>query len=483
MPSGKLPRPPACACRPSNCSAGTAPLDALLPLKERLEEQLFERFRHLFAPNCDLVFYDLTSTYFEGLGPGLLGRRGYSRDQRPDAPQVLVGVAMVDGLPISHTVFEGNRRDATTVPEVIADLRRRFGLGRFVFVGDRGMKSEASLTALESDGLGYLMAVQGRRNPRMEEALGRLQEGAWQACEEADGSAKQNGSRVQEVTADGETVRRLVVYSPEREQHERQLRQAQQEKVRQRLERLAERVAAGEFARKAEREHKARQEQPATGQGEPQSGQRVPVQDGAAALIGDAAGRILARDNGQRYYDWRLGQDGQLEYWENAPCAAEKRREGHWLLETEEQGLSAVEAVRSYQDLWRVEAAFRSLKDVLELRPVWHRAEERVRAHVLVAAPSAGLRPGAAAQAAPSGVGVAQLAGGVDGAGDGQLGGVRTARRAAQGGRVRERRRGWARQRGVPGIAGAGSEAGSAATTGGHRQDCVLKCRPWTGSR
>ena len=361
-------------------------LDALLPLKERLEEQLFERFRHLFAPNCDLVFYDLTSTYFEGLGPGPLGRRGYSRDQRPDAPQVLVGVAMVDGLPVSHTVFEGNRRDATTVPEVIADLRRRFGLGRFVFVGDRGMKSEASLTALESDGLGYLMAVQGRRNPRMEEALGRLQEGAWQACEEADGSAKQNGSRVQEVTADGETVRRLVVYSPEREQHERQLRQAQQEKVRQRLERLAERVAAGEFARKAEREHKARQEQPAAGQGEPQSGQRVPVQDGAAALIGDAAGRILARDNGQRYYDWRLRADGQLEYWENAPCAAEKRREGHWLLETEEQGLSAVEAVRSYQDLWRVEAAFRSLKDVLELRPVWHRAEERVRAHVLVAA-------------------------------------------------------------------------------------------------
>jgi len=361
-------------------------LDALLPLKERLEEQLFERFRHLFAPNCDLVFYDLTSTYFEGLGPGPLARRGYSRDQRPDAPQVLVGVAMVDGLPVSHTVFEGNRRDATTVPEVIADLRRRFGLGRFVFVGDRGMKSEASLTALESDGLGYLMAVQGRRNPRMEEALGRLQEGAWQACEESDGSAKQNGSRVQEVTADGETVRRLVVYSPEREQHERQLRQAQQEKVRQRLERLAERVAAGEFARKAEREHKARQEQPAAGQGEPQSGRRVPVQDGAAALIGDAAGRILARDNGQRYYDWRLREDGQLEYWENATCAAEKRREGHWLLETEEQGLSAVEAVRSYQDLWRVEAAFRSLKDVLELRPVWHRAEERVRAHVLVAA-------------------------------------------------------------------------------------------------
>ena len=97
-------------------------------------------------------------------------------------------------------------------------------------------------------------------------------------------------------------------------------------------------------------------------------------------------GRILARDNGQRYYDWRLGPAGQLEYWENASCAAERRREGHWLLETEEAGLNAVEAVRAYQDLWRVEAAFRSMKDVLELRPVWHRVEERVRAHVLVAA-------------------------------------------------------------------------------------------------
>ena len=92
----------------------------------------------------------------------------------------------------------------------------------------------------------------------------------------------------------------------------------------------------------------------------------------AAALIGDAVGRILARDNGQRY-DWRLGASGQLEYWENGHCAAEQRREGHWLLETEEAGLSAVEA------------AFRAMKDVLELRPVWHQVEDRVRAHVLVA--------------------------------------------------------------------------------------------------
>ena len=357
-------------------------LDALLPFKNRLEEHLFGRFQHLFAPHCDLVFYDLTSTYFEGLGPGPLGQRGYSRDRRPDAPQVLVGVAMVDGLPVSHTVFAGNRQDSTTVQEVIADLRQRFGLGRFVFVGDRGMKSEASVAALEGEGLGYLLAVQGRRSPRMEEALGRLQEAAWQACEDAAGNAKANGSRVQEVTRKGERVRRLVVHSPERERHERKLREAQQAKVRGKLERLAARVAAGEFARKAER---IARKQRAPEDGGETAGKPAAVKD-AAALIGDAVGRILARDNGQRYYDWRLGASGQLEYWENANCAAEQRREGHWLLETEEAGLSAVEAVRAYQDLWRVEAAFRAMKDVLELRPVWHQVEDRVRAHVLVAA-------------------------------------------------------------------------------------------------
>ena len=229
---------------------------------------------------------------------------------------LLVGVAMVDGLPVSHTVFAGNRRDSTTVQEVIADLRKRFGLERFVFVGDRGMKSEASVAALEEQGLGYLMAVQGR--------------------------------------------------------HERKLREAEQDKVRERLERLRERVALGEFGKRAQRE---RSEVEAEA-----------VREQAAGLIGAAAGKILSQNHGQRYYDWRLAGEERLEYWENESCAQEKRWEGHWLLETEETELGAVEAVRAYQELWRVEAAFRSMKDVLELRPIWHRTDERVQAHVLVVA-------------------------------------------------------------------------------------------------
>lgn len=110
---------------------------------------------------------------------------------------------------------------------------------------------------------------------------------------------------------------------------------AQQQKVRQKLQRLAE----GEFAERAER---AREQA-----GSAEADQAVERQD-AAALIGEAAGWILARDNGQRCYDWRLDEGGHLQYWENAHCAAERRREGHWLLETEETGLSAPEALRAY---------------------------------------------------------------------------------------------------------------------------------------
>ena len=357
-------------------------LDALLERKQRLEEHLFDRFRHLFALQCDLVFYDLASTWFEGPGPDGLARHGYSRDKRPGNRQVLLGVAMIDGLPLAHTVFEGNRRDCTTVREVVEDLRVRFGLGRFVLVGDRGMRSESGLEGLREGGSGYLMAVQGRRNPAMDAALEAAREGAWEPCVGADGKPQADGSQVQEVTGEGAARRRFLVHSPERERHERELREQAREKVRKRLERLQERVREGEFLRAARKELGER----GAPEGEAAKEERERRErELAANEAGAAAGRILHAAHGQRYWDWRLAGDGRLEYFASAGYAREVRREGHWLLETEEADLEPAAAVRAYQDLWRVEAAFRTMKDVLELRPVWHRTASRVQAHVLVA--------------------------------------------------------------------------------------------------
>jgi hypothetical protein len=101
-------------------------LDRLHACKEATEHALFLTLRDLFSLRVDMVFYDLTSTYFEGQGPPDLGAHGHSRDGKPRNRQVLVGLVMVDGWPIAHHVFAGNRRDAKTVPEVLRDLEARW---------------------------------------------------------------------------------------------------------------------------------------------------------------------------------------------------------------------------------------------------------------------------------------------------------------------------------------------------------------------
>jgi hypothetical protein len=112
-------------------------LDRLIAARQRVEKELFLRLRDLFHLKVDLVFYDLTSTYFEGRGGGLAAH-GYSRDGKPRNRQVLVGLVMIEGWPIAHHVLAGNGRDAATLPGVLEDVQGRFGLQRVIWVGDRG---------------------------------------------------------------------------------------------------------------------------------------------------------------------------------------------------------------------------------------------------------------------------------------------------------------------------------------------------------
>jgi hypothetical protein len=134
-----------------------------------------------FSLNVDLVFFDLTSTYFEGNGPVGFALHGHSRDGKPRNRQVLVGMVMIDGWPIAHHVFQGNLRDSTTVEKVLQDLQSRFGLRRVVFVGDRGMVTSGNLDRLRSSGQGYLVGLKRRRQP---EILGYLEgaTGPWLEC-------------------------------------------------------------------------------------------------------------------------------------------------------------------------------------------------------------------------------------------------------------------------------------------------------------
>jgi transposase len=330
-------------------------LDGLMKYKERIEKDLFLGLRNLFSLNVDLVFYDLTSTYFEGAGPGGLAEHGHSRDGKPRNRQVLVGVVMIDGWPIAHHVFEGSQRDSSTVKTVIRDIEKRLGLGRVIFVGDRGMVTSGNIELLRSLGQGYLVGLNRRRRPEVQRYLERAT-GEWLQCRAGITASEKSvvpKTLVQEVASDQPGVRVFVVHSDEREVYERAQREKAMQRVKEKLEALRLRVAKGRLT--------------------------------TPEKIGATAGRILNRNHGYRYYDWEL-REGQFHYFEHpVHLKQEQAIEGKYLIQTEEQNLSPQQAVQAYKDLSEVERAFCSLKDVIEMRPIYHQKADRTLAHIFVA--------------------------------------------------------------------------------------------------
>jgi len=136
-------------------------LDRLLPNKPALEQHLRRRLGELFALEYDLLLYDVTSTYFEGLAEGNpLAQRGYSRDHRGDCKQVCIALVVTrEGMPLGYELFAGNRNDVTTVEEVVERMEARFGLAQRIWVMDRGMTSAENLAWLEQTGRHYLIGT------------------------------------------------------------------------------------------------------------------------------------------------------------------------------------------------------------------------------------------------------------------------------------------------------------------------------------
>jgi transposase len=352
----KASRTPRVRVEPRQLQRWYRSLDQLLAHKAAIEHALFVTLRDLFSLRVDMVFYDLTSTYFEGDGPSGLGAHGHSRDGKPRNRQVLVGLVMIDGWPIAHHVFAGNWRDASTVPQVLRDIEQRFELKRVVFVGDRGMVTSQNLDDLRAHGHGYIV---GRNRRRSGEVFDYIQSatGPWIECG-AGITAREKASPpktlVQEVPSHQPGVRVFVVHSDERLAYERAQRTKAMERVRARLEKLQRRVANGRLK--------------------------------SPEKIGAAAARILARNHGHRYYDWSC-EDGAFRFFEHAVhFTREQAYEGKYVIQTEEPNLSARDAVRLYKDLAEVERAFANLKDVIDMRPIYHRTDTRVEAHIFVAA-------------------------------------------------------------------------------------------------
>jgi transposase len=333
-------------------------LDRLHPNREGIEAALAEREKTLFNLDDTWYLYDLTSTYFEGQAlSNPQAKRGYSRDQRADCKQVLIGLVLdQDGFPKAHEVLDGNRQDRTTVGEMLGSLEKRTGPqpGATVVV-DRGMAYEENLAEIRAHGYHYLVAG---RQPERNAWLGEFERGDdWEEVirPPSPRNPQQQKSQVRIKRRPQGQEAYILCLSEEREAKDRAIRQTHEQRLRKDLERLQARIEKGQLV-KPEKIHQA-------------------------------IGRLQERyPRVARYY--RIDHDAEQKRltWEedqDKKALAEKL-DGGYVLKTDRQDLTADEIWRTYILLTRVEAAFRAMKCPLMERPIFHHLETRTQTHIFL---------------------------------------------------------------------------------------------------
>jgi len=328
-------------------------LDVLVPHKEAVEKHLTERLGELFDLDYDLLIYDITSTYFEGEArKNPQARRGYSRDKRPDCKQVCIAlVVTTDGLPLGFEIFDGNRTDVTTVEEIVETMERKYGKARRIWALDRGMVSEGNLRFIRERGGHYIVGTP-RSDLRHYER--QLTEGGWSTVYE-DLEVKLCPS------PDGEETF-VLCRSAARAAKERAMHERFSKRIEEGLEKLRGRLAR---ARK----------RPNRSQVDRQIGRLLGRNSRAAGKYG-----VEVTDEPEHPGHLRVSWTCREEWSQWAILS-----EGVYLLRTNLVGWEPEALWKTYIQLTDVEAAFRTLKSDLGIRPIYHQIERRVHGHILVA--------------------------------------------------------------------------------------------------
>lgn len=314
----------------------------LLKRQKRIENKLARR--HLAEGDCAL--YDVSGSYYEGRTCPL-AFFGYSRDHRGDRPQIVYGVmADKDGRPVSVDVYPGNTADPTTVPDQIDKIRKRFGLSRMVFVGDRGMLTQARIDAVkEHPGIGWISAL---RSDAIRPLLNA----------DAIQMSLFDEQNLAEITSPDFLEERLMVcFNPA----------LADERRRKRDELLA---ATEEALERIKREAARRTKHPM-----------------AIEEIAMKVGKVIGRHKMKKHFTTKI-ENARLQWSRNEESIkTEEGLDGIYVIRTSEtaERFSAADTVRVYKSLSQVERAFRTLKGLdLRIRPINHRRAETVRAHVFL---------------------------------------------------------------------------------------------------
>lgn len=316
-----------------------APMDRLLARQGAIEKTLAAR--HLKEGR--LVLYDITSSYFEGeYADSELVLFGYNRDGKKGHEQMVVAlVCNEEGCPVGVEVFPGNTQDASTVPQKIADIRQAYGVKEILFVGDRGMITQASAEQVQGmEGLNLISALTHRQ---IVELLAR----------KVITPELFDERRIVEVIDPQDLHRRYALCrNPQSAQRETSTRQRLLDLTRAGLDKIAH------------------------------------AQRGATAeKIGSRVGRVLQQYKMGKFVVWEVKEGRLLWQFNQERIAAESLLDGCYVIcaDVKPEVMSSEDLVRAYKKLRFVELAFRNLKTVqLELRPVFHKTDDRIRAHVFL---------------------------------------------------------------------------------------------------
>ncbi len=323
-------------------------LDRLVPKKVEVEKHLKARLGELFDLKYDLLLYDVTSTYFEGIAAANpQAKRGYSRDHRPDCKQVCIALVVSrEGIPLGYEVFAGSRNDVTTVKEIVQKIERQYGAAGRIWVMDRGMISEENLEFLRSGGRRYIVGTPKSQLKRFEQQL--LTED-WQYVRE--------GLEVKLCSSPEDKETFILCRSSERKLKEKGIH----ERFEKRLEKGLTKLTESCLKRKQK-----------VGVVERRVGRLLGANSRAAGLF---KVEVTADENGRAAVSWE-----KIEAWRDWA----ELSEGCYLLRSNIKDWDAGQLWHAYIQLTEAEAAFRIQKGDLRIRPIWHQKEERVHAHILV---------------------------------------------------------------------------------------------------
>jgi len=317
-------------------------LDILCEHKEMLEEYLFRKNRHLFNIKVDVVFYDVTTFHFESVKSDTLKDFGYSKACKFNEVQVVMGLLIdCEGRPIGYELFPGSTFEGKTLEVSLEKLEQRFGIRKVIIVADRGLNSKINLKRITDKGYSYVVASRIKNMKRS------IQEQIFSSDGYTDLESDQEEKISYKVIdyinqvkdkENGKThklpEKLIVTYSPARARKDRADRERLIEKARSLLENKSQIKASNK-----------------------------------------RGGKKYLKDVGTGKFDYVLDDNA---------IAKDEKFDGYYGIQTSEKELKVQDVLDAYHTLWKIEESFRVMKSTLEVRPIFHWTELRIKGHFVV---------------------------------------------------------------------------------------------------